>query len=78
MLLHLELLQCRWAENLIMVEKIAHPTLSSSTLMISVEYLLLLGYKIFSSKCQEEKWISKDLPSDVVNHVIPTHPIYYE
>ena len=78
MFLHLELMQCRWAENLIMVDKITYPKLSSSPLRISVEYMLILGCNNIALKWQDEDQTSKDIPSHVIKHASPNQSIYDE
>ena len=78
MLLHLELRQCRWAENLILVEKIVYPMISSSPLKISIECLLILDRNNVSLMWQEYDGILKYLLSNVMNHAGPNIPIYDE
>ena len=53
-LLHLELTQCKWDENLTMVDKIAYPTLSSSPLKISAKCFMILGCNNVALNWQEE------------------------
>ena len=63
---------------MILVDKIAYPTFSSSPLRISVEYMLILGCNNISLKWQDEDYTSKDLSSNIMKHVGPNHLIFDE
>ena len=56
----------------------AYPTLSSSPLMESEEYILILGCNKVSLKWQGKDWIFKDPLSKVMDHVGPNNSIQNE